>query len=148
MKFIVNECTGPAVARWLEAQGYNVLSVYDDARGISDKEVIDRAYHAKRILITNNKDFGEKVFREQYPHWGMKLLRLHDERAQNKIAVLERLLLHYKSITGTFCCCNGTAYSLCHKSIEHSCDTLLSRPFKGYGINRLYGIHTSLQFSQ
>ena len=96
MKFIVDECTGPAVARWLEAKGYDVFSVYDETPGVSDTEVIGRAYNENRILVTNDKDFGEKVFREQHSHCGIILLRLQDERAKNKIAILERLLFHYK----------------------------------------------------
>ena len=36
MRFLVDECTGSKVARWLREQGYEVFSVYDEARGISD----------------------------------------------------------------------------------------------------------------
>ena len=43
-------------------------------------------------MITSDKDFGAKVYRERYPHKGVVLLRLTDERAANKIAVLQRLL--------------------------------------------------------
>ena len=38
MKFLVDECTGPAVARWLKQNGYDVFSVYDQARGIETIE--------------------------------------------------------------------------------------------------------------
>ncbi len=31
MRFIVDECTGHAVARWLRTQGHDVFSVYDEA---------------------------------------------------------------------------------------------------------------------
>jgi predicted nuclease of predicted toxin-antitoxin system len=47
------------------------------------------------ILITNDKDFGEKVYRERRPHRGVILMRLEDERAANKIEVLRRLLDGY-----------------------------------------------------
>jgi len=33
MKFLVDECTGPAVAHWLRMQGHEVFSVYEEARG-------------------------------------------------------------------------------------------------------------------
>lgn len=48
-----------------------------------------------RILITNDKDFGEKVFRDGRPHCGVILLRFEDERAASKIAVLSHLLRQY-----------------------------------------------------
>ena len=95
MRFLVDECTGPAVARWLREQGHNVFSVYEKARGIDDDEVVERANHEDRILVTNDKDFGEKIFRDKKPHKGIILLRLDDERAGSKIAVIERLLENY-----------------------------------------------------
>lgn len=85
MRFLVDECTGPAVARWLLERGHDVYSVYDEA-------VIRKAYDENRILITNDKDFGEKVFREHYVHHGVVLLRLSNERSKNKISVIQKLL--------------------------------------------------------
>ncbi|MGQ9628189.1 MAG: DUF5615 family PIN-like protein [Anaerolineae bacterium] len=95
MRFLVDECTGPAVARWLHEQKHEVFSVYEEARGIDDDDVIAKAFAENWILITNDKDFGEKVYRERRPHKGVVLLRLEDERAVNKIAVLRRLLEGY-----------------------------------------------------
>ena len=95
MRFLVDECTGPAVGRWLRAKGYEVFSVYEVMRGADDDEIIDRAYTENWILITNDKDFGEKVYREKHPHHGIILLRLVDDRVQGKIAALERILAQY-----------------------------------------------------
>ena len=60
MKFLVDECTGPAVANWLEQQGHDVFSVYHQARGIDDDRVMEIAQIEGRILITNDRGFGEK----------------------------------------------------------------------------------------
>jgi len=84
MKFLVDECTGPAVARWLKQQGHDVFSVYDQARGIGDDRVIEIAQIESRILITNDRGFGDKVFRERRPHHGVVFLRLANERAVNR----------------------------------------------------------------
>lgn len=65
MRFPVDECTGPAVARWLRGQGHEVFSVYEEARGMDDDEIIQKAFDENWVLITNDKDFGEKVYREQ-----------------------------------------------------------------------------------
>ncbi len=95
MRFLVDECTGPVVAHWLHAQKHEVFSVYEEARGMEDDEVIAKAFAENWILITNDKDFGEKIYRERRPHKGVVLLRLEDERAANKIAILQRLLEGY-----------------------------------------------------
>jgi predicted nuclease of predicted toxin-antitoxin system len=95
MRFLVDECTGPAVARWLEEQGHEVYSVYEKIRGADDEEIIKRAFAEQWIVITNDKDFGEKVYREKYPHRGIILLRLQNDRVAPKIAAIKRVLDHY-----------------------------------------------------
>ena len=95
MRFLVDESTGPAVAAWLRQQGHELFSVYAEARGMDDDDIIHKAFTENWILITNDKDFGEKVYREQRPHKGIVLLRLEDERAVVKIETLKRLLESY-----------------------------------------------------
>ncbi|MBD2207585.1 DUF5615 family PIN-like protein [Calothrix sp. FACHB-1219] len=95
MRFLVDECTGSTVARWLSDRGYEVFSVYDEARGISDDEVLQKALNENWILITNDKDFGDKIFREGNLHRGIIFLRLENERATNKISKLQLLLENY-----------------------------------------------------
>lgn len=57
--------------------------------------MIQKAFTENRNLITNDKDFGEKVYRERLPHKGVILLRLEDERSASKIDVLQRVLSAY-----------------------------------------------------
>jgi predicted nuclease of predicted toxin-antitoxin system len=95
MRFLVDECTGPAVARWLKNRGHEVFSVYAQASGASDERIIEKAFEENWILITNDKDFGELIFRQRRPHKGVILLRLEDERAPNKIEALRNLLRNH-----------------------------------------------------
>ena len=103
MRFLVDECTGPAVARWLRDQGHDVFSVYDEARGADDDTVIRHAVTDERVLITNDKDFGEKVYRDGHHHAGIVLLRLRDDSVAGKIAALGGLLrFHASRLEGSF----------------------------------------------
>jgi len=95
MRFLVDECTGPAVAKWLRSSHHEVFSVYDEVRGLDDESIIEKANRENYVLVTNDKDFGELVFRKRKPHKGVVLLRLEDERSKNKIAVLHRVLESY-----------------------------------------------------
>ena len=97
MRFLVDECTGPAIAAWLRNHHHEVFSVYESARGIDDDEIIEKALREDWILITNDKDFGDKVFRDGRLHRGVILLRLEDERAQVKIRALDSLLHNYQN---------------------------------------------------
>ncbi len=95
MRFLVDECTGSKVANWLRDANYEVFSVFGEARGMSDDEVLTKAFVENWILITNDKDFGEMIFRERRGHHGIIFMRLDDERAINKIKVLVQLLENY-----------------------------------------------------
>lgn len=103
MRFLVDECTGPAVAEWLRGLGHEVFSVFDCAKGATDSEILWRAVDGRWILITNYKDFGEMIFRERRQHRGVIFLRLADERSANKIAVLRNVFENYADrISGHF----------------------------------------------
>ena len=95
MRFLVDECTGSKVAEWLRGENHEVFSVFDEERGISDAKILAKSFDENRILITNDKDFGEMIFRERRKHHGIIFMRLDDERAANKIEVLRRLLKGY-----------------------------------------------------
>lgn len=92
MRFLVDECTGPRVAQWLRDQGHDVFSVYEEARGSQDEDLLARALADAWILITNDSDFGELIYRERRRHRGVVFLRLADERVASKIAALQLLL--------------------------------------------------------
>ena len=81
----------------MKIKGHEVFCVYEDARGASDQFLLEKAFNENWILITNDKDFGEKIFRQSYPHHGVILLRLKDERAANKIMVIGEVLENHLS---------------------------------------------------
>ena len=72
-----------------------MFSVFASARGAEDDWILDKAFAEKRVLITNDKGFGEKIFRSGAPHKGVVLLRLADETPAAKVEVLSRLLASF-----------------------------------------------------
>jgi predicted nuclease of predicted toxin-antitoxin system len=95
MRFLVDECVGPTFAEWLSNEGHEVFSVYQQARGVEDDYLIQKVFDEDWILITNDRDFGEKIYRERRPHHGVIFMRLRDESVANKIAVMRTLLEGY-----------------------------------------------------
>ena len=57
-----------------------------------DEEILDRAVSEGRIVVTNDKGFGEMIFRSGRVHRGVVLLRLRDERAENKVRMMKVVL--------------------------------------------------------
>ena len=94
-KFIVDECTGVAVAHFLRAQGFDVVSISEESPHISDLDILHRAVAEQRIVVTNDKDFGDMVFRDNHHHHGILLLRLEDDRVVTKLRVVTAVLGQY-----------------------------------------------------
>lgn len=118
MRFL-DECTGPAVAAWLRNEGHEVFSVFEEDRGMDDEAIIQKALRESWILVTNDKDFGAKVYRDGRLHKGVILLRLSDERSPSKINVLSSVLETYSDrVPASLSCRNRKAGSICQGIAE------------------------------
>jgi predicted nuclease of predicted toxin-antitoxin system len=95
MQFVVDESTGAAVVDYLRSLGHDVLAVAEAMPQADDVDILDQAARQGRILITNDKDFGELVFRSGQAHYGVILLRLHDESSSNRVRMVEIVLERY-----------------------------------------------------
>ena len=62
---------------------------------MTDDQLLTLAQSNGSILITNDSDFGELIFRERRLHSGVIFLRLSDERPANKIKLIENILENY-----------------------------------------------------
>ena len=63
MKFLADECCDASLVSALRADGHDVLYVLETFPGTSDDAILDRAFAEHRILLTEDKDFGELVYR-------------------------------------------------------------------------------------
>ncbi|MBI3036189.1 DUF5615 family PIN-like protein [Candidatus Woesearchaeota archaeon] len=75
MLFLVDESTGKMLAALLAGAGHDVVFAGDIMPSASDEEVLAKAESEGRILISDDKDFGELVVRMQKPSTGVILLR-------------------------------------------------------------------------
>ncbi len=54
MRFLIDECVGPAVADWLRQQGYEIFSVFDNDRYLTKIAVIRSLLdHYSEHLVDN-----------------------------------------------------------------------------------------------
>lgn len=97
MKFIADENISFAVVEFLRKNTHDVLYVAEKIKSFDDSSVLKIAFKEKRILITQDKDFGNLVFRKKFPHSGVIFLRLSDDSSINVIKFL-KLLLKLKNI--------------------------------------------------
>jgi predicted nuclease of predicted toxin-antitoxin system len=62
MRFLADESCDFSVVRALRAAGYEVSAVRDLAPGAPDETVIAMAAQENRVLLTEDKDFGQLVY--------------------------------------------------------------------------------------
>jgi predicted nuclease of predicted toxin-antitoxin system len=77
MKFLLDQSTDARLLPFLKHRGHDVTRIGSDyPAGLPDEAVLALARNKKRILITDDRDFGELVFRLKLPHAGVLFLRL------------------------------------------------------------------------
>jgi len=96
MRFLLDESADYPLARFLEELGHDVTAIaHDYPSALKDRDVLARALQEQRILITNDRDFGELISRRRLPHAGVILLRLGLEDLSTKQAWLAYVLEHH-----------------------------------------------------
>ena len=92
MRLIVDESAGRAVVEYLRGTEHDILVVAEEMPQADDPVVLARAAAEGRVLVTNDKDFGDLVFRARQPHAGVLLLRLRDETPDSRVRVVRAVL--------------------------------------------------------
>ena len=75
MRFLADESCDFAVVRALRAAGHDVLAVSEVSPGDEDLAVIDFAVREGRILLTEDKDFGQLVYANLQASGGVIFIR-------------------------------------------------------------------------
>src|SRR5205085_6791279 len=73
----------------------DVLYVKESSPGSDDQAVLQSAADQLRILLTEDKDFGELVVRLKLPAHGVILLRINPADVAVKLSRLRDVLLHH-----------------------------------------------------
>lgn len=96
MKFLLDESAELRLAAFLKEQGHDVTAVAVDYQAsIKDEQVLAIAQAEGRILITNDTDFGELVFKQRQAHSGVILFRFSDLPLSDKKTALQQLLAEH-----------------------------------------------------
>ena len=92
MRFLADESCDFAVVRALTAAGHDVSPVAKTAPGADDATVIEMALRESRILITEDKDFGQLVFASGATSPGVVLIRFPAGARSSMIAAVTSLV--------------------------------------------------------
>jgi predicted nuclease of predicted toxin-antitoxin system len=95
MKFLADEGVDKPIVDQLRISGFDVHYVLETHQGSDDETVLFLANEEDRILLTQDKDFGELVYRLQKAHQGIILIRLGTTPAPEKARITTYVLLEY-----------------------------------------------------
>jgi predicted nuclease of predicted toxin-antitoxin system len=95
LKFFADECCDTGIVASLRNEGYDVTYALEEKPGLQDDMVLQRAYDERRILLTEDKDFGELVFRLRKPAAGIVLIRIPVIQRHLKWLRLKKLIENY-----------------------------------------------------
>ena len=95
MRFLLDQNVEARIAAFLAEHGHDATRIGREyPAGLPDEQVLAIARREQRVLVTNDKDFGELIVRNRLPHAGVILLRFPlDATARQKIAALDRFLV-------------------------------------------------------
>lgn len=92
LKFLADEGFSFEITSFLREMGYDIKWIGDFAPGISDRDVYKIAQEDHRVILTDDKDFGELVVRFGLKTIGVVLLRINpQEKELRKKRIFELL---------------------------------------------------------
>ena len=103
MRFLADESCDFSVVRALRSAGHDVILVSETAPRAEDSEVISLAVRESRMLVTEDKDFGQLVYAHGQETIGVIFLRFPtDTRNQIAKAVVKLVKKEGDKLVGSF----------------------------------------------
>lgn len=90
-QFLADESCDALIVRTLRALGYDVVYIAEVAPSQSDENILAQGNREERIVVTEDRDFCELVFRDAKPTYGVVLVRIpvpHRLRKADRITEL------------------------------------------------------------
>ena len=97
MRFLLDVCAASRrMQDALASQGHDVLSALEGHARATDEELLALAMEEGRILITEDKDFGELVFVRRLPH--PCIVRFVEMTVAEKVTAMRELIQQHPDL--------------------------------------------------
>jgi predicted nuclease of predicted toxin-antitoxin system len=126
----------------LRNEGFEVLSIEEDAPSIPDNNVLNVAVKRDALLITEDKDFGDLVMLHKLPHKGILLIRLAGMETDEKVVrTLEVLRTYGEELMNSFTVLDARRVRLRKNSFSmfiHFERILIKKRLKAVAVGRFF----------
>lgn len=92
MMVLADENIDRNIIKFLRDNGIPAISVYENHRGVTDEEIISISKNPSKIILTEDKDFGEWVFSHNQKDISVILLRYHFSETQKIKQILLEII--------------------------------------------------------
>jgi len=96
IKFLADVNVEKPLVDYLLEQGYDIKWIPDYDCEMFDEDLLQMASEEQRILITNDKGFGDLIFLQKKLNVGTILFRVKGQRSEEKIKLMRKLLMGYR----------------------------------------------------
>ncbi len=111
LKFIADVNVEKTVVDFLRAEGCDVKWIPDFDCEMADESLLRLANKERRILITNDKDFGELTFLQKKLSVGLILIRVKGQKTNDKVKLMRKVLKdHRDKLSNHFVVVNRTKF--------------------------------------
>jgi predicted nuclease of predicted toxin-antitoxin system len=103
MILLADESVDQPIVERLRNDGHDTMYVAEFSPSITDDQVLQEANDRNALLLTEDKDFGELVYRLGRVHSGVVLIRLAGLPASSKADIVAKVLQdHATELSGAF----------------------------------------------
>lgn len=103
MRFLADEGVDRSIVGAIRGDGHDVRWMAEEPGGTKDDVVLEAAVRDARILVTEDKDFGELVYRRRLHHRGVVLIRVDGiSNAEKARVVALAIREHETDLPGAF----------------------------------------------
>lgn len=91
MRLLVNENIHADLVTYLRDRQCDVTYVAEHFASLDDKSLLQLAETQERVIVTDDKDFGDLVYHQRLNSYDIILLRLNADRIADRISRLEAI---------------------------------------------------------
>ena len=102
MRFLADECCDRELVLALRSAGHDVRYAAETDRGSSDSMLLEMSVSDDRILLTEDKDFGDLAIRRALPVVGVVLVRISSADASKNGRVVLVLANAGERLSGSY----------------------------------------------
>lgn len=88
MRVLADENVPRILIDWTRRAKHDVSWIAEETLGADDASILARSVREKRILITQDLDFGTLIFRDGHQAYGVLLLRAHTASPDDFLAIV------------------------------------------------------------